>query len=326
MSLTLGFEQPFESERKWIDAFYLYFKSVFDEYGIIAFNSNRDDVKLQTKPFFEKLIKDYEQFRSNVFDGTRELEKKNYKIQVPVKDDESFLFTHQEHERKKLKLVEIDSASLENLSPNVLLRPLYQDWIFPSVIYVAGNAEISYQLQLTKAYVLFERKQPMLFPRTHHVVLNPKMKRLLEKYKFNSKYNLESFDKWKETVLKSEKHTVLEALVDAFKKNQNTLYGKLDLLSFADEKSQKRILESSQVKQEKLLEQLEKKISNVLKRKDSDKVQHMHYLRSMIFPKGKLQERIFSISQFDEKSLIFAQQIFDGMDVFNFGIQVNEVK
>lgn len=55
----------------------------------------------------------------------------------------------------------------ERLSPNVLLRPLYQEVILPNIAYVAGPAEIAYWLELAPVFAAFEVFMPVLYPRGH---------------------------------------------------------------------------------------------------------------------------------------------------------------
>jgi len=61
----------------------------------------------------------------------------------------------------------------ERLSPNVLLRPLYQEYLLPNVAYVAGPAEVAYWLELTPVFSAFGIEMPVVYPRGHLRVLFP---------------------------------------------------------------------------------------------------------------------------------------------------------
>ncbi len=58
-------------------------------------------------------------------------------------------------------------------SPNVLLRPLFQDSLFPSLAYVAGPAELAYFAQLKGLYAFFNLEPSLLFPRPGVTLLEP---------------------------------------------------------------------------------------------------------------------------------------------------------
>ncbi|MCS6896256.1 MAG: bacillithiol biosynthesis cysteine-adding enzyme BshC [Bacteroidia bacterium] len=59
----------------------------------------------------------------------------------------------------------------ERLSPNVLLRPLFQEYILPNVAYVAGPAEVAYWLELVTVFSAFDIPMPVIYPRGHLRIL-----------------------------------------------------------------------------------------------------------------------------------------------------------
>src|SRR5690606_22701448 len=74
------------------------------------------------------------------------------------------------------------AAHPERFSPNVLLRPLVQDRLFPTICYVAGPSELAYQAQLGAIYKEFGVEMPLLYPRANATLLDSAAVRFLEKY------------------------------------------------------------------------------------------------------------------------------------------------
>jgi bacillithiol biosynthesis cysteine-adding enzyme BshC len=70
----------------------------------------------------------------------------------------------------------------ERFSPNVLLRPLYQDTLFPTVAYVAGPSEVAYFAQLKDVYAHFETTMPLIASRSSFTVIERPQARFLERY------------------------------------------------------------------------------------------------------------------------------------------------
>lgn len=70
----------------------------------------------------------------------------------------------------------------ERFSPNVLLRPIVQDRLFPTVCYVAGPSELAYLAQLKDVYPAFGLQAPLLYPRAMATVLDAGAARFLERY------------------------------------------------------------------------------------------------------------------------------------------------
>jgi uncharacterized protein YllA (UPF0747 family) len=68
----------------------------------------------------------------------------------------------------------------EEFSPNVLLRPLYQDLLFPTAAYVAGPGEVAYFAQLRPVYERFELPMPVVYPRKSVTLVNARARMAFE--------------------------------------------------------------------------------------------------------------------------------------------------
>src|SRR5205823_14767778 len=67
-------------------------------------------------------------------------------------------------------------------SPNVLLRPIVQDTLFPTVCYVAGPNELAYLGQLRRVYAHFDVPMPLMYPRATATIFDAAALRFLNKY------------------------------------------------------------------------------------------------------------------------------------------------
>ena len=72
------------------------------------------------------------------------------------------------------------AARQREFSPNVLLRPIYQDALFPTAAYVGGPSEISYSAQLAPVYARFGLPMPVMYPRKSVTLLNARANRELD--------------------------------------------------------------------------------------------------------------------------------------------------
>src|SRR5690606_21043680 len=78
-------------------------------------------------------------------------------------------------------------TDLEKFSSTVLIRPIVQDTILPTVAYIGGPAELAYFEQLAELYPLFELEKPFVIERFHSRLIEPKIAALLETLKITPK-------------------------------------------------------------------------------------------------------------------------------------------
>ena len=74
------------------------------------------------------------------------------------------------------------ASNPDAISPDVVLRPVWQDMVLPVIAMLGGPGEISYLAQLGEVYRLFGLELPVVFPRLNLTLIEPAEARLLEKY------------------------------------------------------------------------------------------------------------------------------------------------
>jgi bacillithiol biosynthesis cysteine-adding enzyme BshC len=183
----------------------------------------------------------------------------------------------------------------ERFSPNVVLRPVVQDHLFPTICYVAGPSELAYQAQLREVYEMFGVETPLLVSRASATVLDSASIRFLERHDVA----FESLQAQDESVLNqllerqlppsidrliqdTEGHVSAKAreLRDAVAQIDPTLTGAVDTTG-------DRIRET--------LKNLHNKIVQASKKKDETLRRQFTRARDLAFPNGDPQERSISI-------------------------------
>jgi bacillithiol biosynthesis cysteine-adding enzyme BshC len=150
---------------------------------------------------FERELKDSSRISRLVVGQSAELERR-YHAQIKPKAINLFMFHRQGRylieprpEGFALKgtrqhftneeLLSILASDPSVFSPNVVLRPLCQDTLLPTVAYVAGPAEISYFAQLRPLYPEYGIPQPLLYPRASATIVEEKVQRVLERFRLD---------------------------------------------------------------------------------------------------------------------------------------------
>ncbi len=182
------------------------------------------------------------------------------------------------------------AASPEAASPGVMLRPLAQDYLLPTIAYIGGPAEVAYHAQIGPSYAHFGIPRPVIFPRPSFSLVDSATARAMEA----ESLTFEDLQTDTETLLARAareanpevEKTFAEAragIEAAFRGVEETL-AKLDsTLRGATQSAAGRALHQVEGLQEKALRSM--------KRQDATRSERLHRTRDFVFPGGALQER-----------------------------------
>ncbi len=223
------------------------------------------------------------------------------------KDNISNLFAHINGKREKIMINNKgfrcgDKTFLKNdfadyvyenaveFSPGVGVRPVVQDYLFPTCAYVAGPGEVSYFSQLKNVYSMLETNMPAIFPRVSATVITGREKRVIDKYGFAAhdiiNGNIEISD---DSRTEQEKIKINEFTKQIWKQVDN-------LTEYVKDKGNEPLqsINSSLRKIEYELNKVEEKYIKAYERLQGVERGQIEKLKSSLTPNNALQERIFS--------------------------------
>ncbi len=199
-------------------------------------------------------------------------------------------------------------------SPNVLLRPIVQDTLFPTIAYVAGPNELAYLGQLRAVYEDFGVPMPLMYPRATATLVDSAALRFLNKYGVS----LEALQPQDEAALNSLLEAQIPPLVEqSFEEAANTLEQQMtrliDLLPSLDP-TLAGAARSTLGKMQHDLESLHSKIIQAAKRRDETLRRQYMRTRALAFPDGHPQERsIGFISFLNQYGPALVDRLFDSL-------------
>ncbi len=203
-------------------------------------------------------------------------------------------FTHEE-------LINEIENNPQNFSPNVLLRPICQDYILPTAFYIGGPSEISYFAQVMRLYKLFNIESPFIYPRSSATILEKNINSILEKYDLNVSDIFIDAEKLKLKVVEAISETAIEQVFNQSKTDIDLTLDQLKEKLFALDKT---ISDSTIKYKEKFshyLNELKDKAKDSQKRKHEITVRQIDKAAAMLFPNGNLQERELNFIYFANK-------------------------
>ncbi|MDR1989870.1 MAG: bacillithiol biosynthesis cysteine-adding enzyme BshC [Acidobacteriaceae bacterium] len=195
-------------------------------------------------------------------------------------------------------LAAIAAAHPERFSPNVLLRPIVQDTLFPTIAYVAGPNELAYLGQLKAIYARFGVPMPLMYPRATATLLDSAALRFLTKYHVA----LDTLQPQDDSTLNQLLEAQIPPAVDAaFARTTSAVTTEMTALIAAlpaIDPTLEGAARSTLTRMEHDLGTLHNKMIQAAKRRDETLRRQFVRTRAMTFPQGHAQERTISVVSF----------------------------
>jgi uncharacterized protein YllA (UPF0747 family) len=187
----------------------------------------------------------------------------------------------------------------ERFSPNVIMRPIFQEFIFPNLAYVGGGGELAYWVERKRQFEAFDLTFPLLIRRHSATIISKNRMENLSEFPFSLeqwfKYIHDIENEWIDAEFSNELD-----FSDAYHKIHDAFDGLRERMEKLDQ-SLEYSTEAARVDALKPLKRLEKKMRRTIKAKEAIKRRQLHEIHSEFYPHGKLQERQMNFLEFYEK-------------------------
>jgi bacillithiol synthase len=280
---------------------------LFKNYSLIIVDGNDVMLKKQAKSIISNDLftqTNYKQVSATI----ENLNAKGYKVQVNPREINCFYIKDKLRERivfnENTGMYEVLNTNvsfteqqlkeeLENnthhFSPNVVLRPLYQQTVLPNIAYIGGPGEIAYWLQYKAMFDANNVVYPMLVPRHFAMLLDTKHVQLIHKLGFEPADIFKDIDTLTKEYLASITDNSLS--VDAEEKAILEIFNNLNQRAGAVDASLKAFVEAETQKVLKSLKAIEAKMLRSEKHKQETSIQQLTKIEEKYFPQQSMQER-----------------------------------
>jgi bacillithiol synthase len=309
-----------------------YVNELFGEEGLVVIDADDHELKNSLKPVIADDLF-LHTTKKCVDEQSNELNACGYEPQVNARNINFFFLDKNLRERIELKQgkyvvldrgIQFSKTEIEKLienepekfSPNVVLRPLYQEMILPNLAYAGGPAEVVYWLQFKKMFDHFKVPFPILMPRNFAAVIEPTVARKYEKtgldyvHLFEEKNAL--FNRW---ILKNSSTELslgkeLSSLAGMFASIRDRA-GAIDptLINYVE--AQARRAAGS-------IEKIEQKMLQAEKRVHTEKLRQIESVKETLFPNGTPQERVDNFLNFYQKDKAFISKLLSVLEPFDY--------
>jgi len=292
-------------------AFGRFMTRLFGRFGVIVMDPRSPRLRKLAAPVFRKALESATDFHHALDVRNRELADAGYHNQVYVSDETSLLFVRKDGQRvplrrraggftlsgeavEKSQLLEDLESHPENFSPNVLLRPVVQDSLLPTLGYIGGPAELAYFAQAGAVYEGILRRMPVVSPRASFTLVDAHSSKLLNRYSLTLPLLFQEDDAVRQRMARqflpaglvetlSGSRMQLHAMLAALRKELGDLDQTLD--DAATRAGRKMTYQ---------LQRLSDKADRAVLRRNTQVERDAAYLLDHLHPRHSLQERVLS--------------------------------
>ena len=315
-SLREALGQAFAPERTLSDAFAHWMVHLLGASGLVLADGADPALKRLAARILRQETEEAPRSSQGVLMASESLRALGYPVQIEARPDgvNCFLLREGRHalarEGERVRLRDsgqtIAAADLqrlaleepERLSPNVILRPIVQDAIFPTIAYVAGPGELAYFAQLRPVYQAFGVQMPLIVPRATLTLVEPRVAQLLERFHLSLPDLTREPEQLASRVLRAQLPADFESTLTKARDGVSEIFrGVAEAIAVVDPTLRATAGQTSGHIQGHL-DQLERKAVQALKRREAETRQQVQRVREALMPGGKPQERVFPVLPF----------------------------
>ncbi len=298
------FESAYTQNRNLAAATRALVHHLFKEYGLVVIDADSPELKKQFASITATDI--VEKHSYQLITATNKKIAEYYDVQVNPREINFFYL--EENLRERIvqqdnayrvndtaitftidELAETVTTHPEKFSPNVVMRPLYQECILPNLAYIGGGAEIAYWLELQSTFKNYKVFFPALILRNSVVWIDEGSKKRMDKLQLSTTDLFKpSAELVKEFVKKNQK-TELSLTADKVVIEQAFEY--ILLKGIEQDATLKGLIEGEKVKVINAVNNIEQRLLKAEKKKFETEIAQLEKLKEKFFPNNGLQER-----------------------------------
>jgi uncharacterized protein YllA (UPF0747 family) len=208
----------------------------------------------------------------------------------------------------------------ERFSPNVVLRPVYQELILPNLAYLGGPAEVVYWLQLKGIFDQFAIPFPVLLPRNFAVLLSPPMQKKIAQLEWSPEQLFQKFTNWKKAFVQAS--SSFDFSLTAAKEQVAQVFKDLGDQSTTLDAGLPKAFAAGELRSSKILEQMGVKLRKAEERRREVELHRAQTVFEYLSPGGSPQERVVNFMQFYLDHPTLLEELMACFDPLDFSMQV----
>ena len=328
------FKEAYTTNKNLADATRFIVNTLFSKYGLICLDADRKAFKNEFKDVILKEILEQPTFLT-LSNSIEKLQNNGYKHQISPREINLFYLDNHLRERiveengyykvlntelsfSKQEIITLVNEFPEKFSPNVALRPVYQEVILPNLAYIGGPGEIHYWLQLKATFEAFNVPFPILFLRDFILVITKTIHKKIEKLGLKYHDVFKDYDSLKKEII--QQNSDAEQLVNRVENKISDAFE--ELIQAIPDASTQQSIEAEKQKVIKNIKKIDSKVHKYFEIQNETVLNQLVSIKDFTFPNGVPQERIDNFLNFQINDNQFVDSIIQASDVFDMRYKI----
>ncbi|WP_187264052.1 bacillithiol biosynthesis cysteine-adding enzyme BshC [Pontibacter beigongshangensis] len=322
------FEEAYRNSKTLAEATRAITHALFGDYGLVSLDGDHAKLKKALTPVVEKELTEQLSHRL-VSQTSAQLEELGYKPQVFSREINLFYLQDGLRERivevagqykvlntdisfSREEALQLAQEHPEQFSPNVILRPLYEELILPNLAYIGGGAEVVYWLQLKQLFEAYGVAFPVLMLRNSGLYINRGNAGRMQKLGLQPVDLFQDLQRLKKhfSAQLHEEEISLETQRQAIAR----IYAEVEQLAQQVDPTLVKTVGAEAQKAANSLQMLEKKIAKARDNKHEQSFKQLETLKEKLFPGSSLQERHDNLLTYSTNNPGFIQALAEAFD------------
>ena len=291
----------------WTELFHAIVHALFKDDGLLIVNSHSKAIRALEQPFFDCLINESEQIDQAFRTGQADFNKETNTNPTIETDTDMHLFINTTTNRElvssstheKQELLKLLNEAPHEFSNNVVTRPIMQEMLFNTLMFVGGGAEVKYWGEIYKVFEYLDMPMPIIMKRMEFMYTTESTTTYLQENDLTLGNDLkQQVAAKKESIIKKEiDNNVIKAIED-IREGITSLYVPLHK---SIDKEKESLVKSNEENQLKQLDYLERRYKLEQKRKVRKELNKLDSICDLLFPLSTLQERKYHMFEMTNK-------------------------
>ncbi|SEN11287.1 bacillithiol biosynthesis cysteine-adding enzyme BshC [Paenibacillus sp. OV219] len=315
--MLLQLEQAAKQAESLSDLFAATLSLLFGKYGLVLLDADEPVIRALEAPMFEQMITRNDELEAAYVGAASDVQELGFKLSADVTPGSANLFMFDEGERVLLhkdeggfrnrkstkswtsaELLDVARNEPQQLSNNVLTRPIMQDYVLPVLAVVLGPGEIAYWALTGRAFHVLGMEMPIVVPRMSYTLVEQTAAKYMTKFELSFDDIAHRYAARREAWLKERDELGIEARFAEVKAQFKLVYQPVMDMAAGIQQGLRDLSESNLQRIERELAYMEARTKDAHARRFDTALSQMDWAAVSLWPDGKPQERVLNMADF----------------------------